>query len=41
MAEGQGVSETAVDFYFLVGVGGVVLIAAARTFRFQPTGAKG
>ena len=41
MAQGQGLSETAVDFYVLVGVGIVVLLVAARTFRFQPTGAGG
>jgi ABC-2 type transport system permease protein len=41
MAQGQGLSETAVDFYVLVGVGVVVLLIAARTFRFQPTGAGG
>lgn len=39
MAQGQTISQTAPDFYVLVGVGLLVLATAVRTFRFQPTGA--
>ncbi|MHB1639175.1 MAG: ABC transporter permease [Candidatus Dormibacteria bacterium] len=38
MAEGQTLGQVTNDILILLGVGVVVLLAAARTFRFEPSG---